>query len=69
MRSRTQHQRRMLIRSGHAALDVVMLAVFVVTLYVLGLPSIAAIAGGASLGMIVSMSIRRRLLPRGAIFI
>lgn len=64
IRSRTQYQRRMLIRSGHAALDVVMLAVFVIALYVLGLPSIVAIVLGASLGMIVSMGIRRRLLPQ-----
>jgi uncharacterized protein YneF (UPF0154 family) len=62
MRSKTQHQRRILLRSVHAAIDVGMLAVFVVTLYVLGLPSIVAIVGGASLGMIVSIGIRRRFL-------
>jgi hypothetical protein len=66
MRSRTQYQQRMLIRSGHAALDVVMLAVFVVGLYVLGLPSIAAIVAGASLGFVVSMVIRRRFLPEAS---
>jgi hypothetical protein len=64
MRSGTQHQRRMLVRSVHAVLDVVMLAVFVAILYVLRLPSIVAIAVGASLGMVVSMGVRRRLLPQ-----
>ncbi len=66
MRSRTQYQQRMLIRSGHAALEVVMLTVFVVALYVLGLPSIAAIVAGASLGFVVSMVIRRRFLPEAS---
>jgi hypothetical protein len=63
MRSRSQYQRRMLIRSGHAALAVVTLVVFVVTLYIIGLPSIVAMVAGASLGFVVSMIIRRRFLP------
>lgn len=63
MRSRTQHQQRMLIRSGHAAVAVGTLVVVVVALYALGLPSIVAIVAGAAFAAVLSAFIRRRVLP------
>lgn len=63
MKSMTRHQRRILIRSGHAAVAIGTLCIVVVILYALGLPSIVAIVAGASLAGVVSVAIRRNFLP------
>lgn len=59
----TNYQRRRLIQGSRAAVTIVILSVFVFTMYVLGLPSIVAIAAGGGLAGIVSTTIERRLLP------
>lgn len=64
MKRITTYQRRRLIRGSRAAVTIVMLSVFVVTMHALGLPTIAAIAAGGSLAGIVSTTIERRLLPK-----
>lgn len=59
----TTYQRRKRVRMGHAAVAVVILCVFVVTMYAFGVPSVVAIAVGAPLAGISSTIVRRRLLP------
>jgi hypothetical protein len=51
-------------RNWYAALDVVTLCVFVLTMYAMGLPSIVAIMVGAPLAGVASAIVHRQFFPR-----
>jgi small-conductance mechanosensitive channel len=64
MKRMSNYQRRRLIQGSRAVVAIVILSVFVFIMYVLGLPSIVAIAAGGGFAGIVSTTIERRRLPK-----